>query len=227
MDHLTHVNAPNVQYSNDSIRSQYVYHSSSATRDAKGRVTVVPTSQKLEFVTKTALPKLGLMMVGWGGNNGSTVTAAIIANREKIAWETRTGKQQPNWFGSVTQASTVNVGSDPATGADVYVPLNSLVPMVDPNTFVVGGWDINSFNIADAMRRAQVLEPDLIRQLEPHTKNLKPLTSIYYPDFIAANQSDRANNLKEGNDKQKHLEAIRADIRDFKKRNKCDKVVVV
>ncbi len=221
------MNAPNVKYNGDTICSQYVYHSTSATKDGNGRVTVVPTSQKLEFVTKTTLPKLGLMMVGWGGNNGSTVTAGIIANREKIAWETRIGKQQPNWYGSVTQASTVNVGSDPATGADVYVPLNSLVPMVDPNTLIVGGWDINSLNISDAMRRAQVLEPDLIRQVEPHTKDMKPLTSIYYPDFIAANQSDRANNLKEGDDKQKHLDAIRADIRDFKKNNNCDKVVVV
>jgi myo-inositol-1-phosphate synthase len=43
------------------------------------------------------------------------------------------------------------------------------------------------------------------------------LKSIYYPDFIAANQEDRANNLLEGNEKSAHLEAIRQDIATFKK----------
>src|SRR5699024_467332 len=40
------------------------------------------------------------------------------------------------------------------------------------------------------------------------------------------NQSDRANNLIPGDDKQAHLEQIRKDIRDFKEKNKLDTVVV-
>jgi myo-inositol-1-phosphate synthase len=57
-------------------------------------------------------------------------------------------------------------------------------------------------------------------------KKIVPLPSIYYPDFIAANQSGRADNLIAGNDKQKHLEHIRNDIRQFKANNKLDKVIV-
>jgi len=53
------------------------------------------------------------------------------------------------------------------------------------------------------------------------------MPSIYYPDFIAANQSDRANNLLEGNDKQAHLDRLRSDIRNFKQKNNLDKVVVI
>jgi myo-inositol-1-phosphate synthase len=56
---------------------------------------------------------------------------------------------------------------------------------------------------------------------------LTPLPSIYYPDFIAANQSDRADNLMAGDDKQAHLEQIRKDIRDFKAANELDKVIVI
>ncbi|KAJ9060532.1 Myo-inositol-1-phosphate synthase [Entomophthora muscae] len=56
---------------------------------------------------------------------------------------------------------------------------------------------------------------------------LKPLPSIYYPDFIAANQSDRANNVLPGTDKWAHLEKIQADIRDFKLVNSLDKVIVI
>lgn len=45
---------------------------------------------------------------------------------------------------------------------------------------------------------------------------MKPLPSVYYPDFIAANQEERADNVLPGDDKQVHLDKIRQDIRDFK-----------
>jgi myo-inositol-1-phosphate synthase len=108
----------------------------------------------------------------------------------------------------------------------VFVPLSSVVPMVNPNDFVIGGWDISGLDLAASMRRAQVLEPHLIHQVEDELRKLVPLPSIYYPDFIAANQSARADNLIPGADKQKHLEHIRADIRNFKSANKLDKVIV-
>jgi myo-inositol-1-phosphate synthase len=46
---------------------------------------------------------------------------------------------------------------------------------------------------------SQVLDYDLQRQVYPRMAALgSPLPSIYYPDFIAANQSDRADNLLPG-----------------------------
>ena len=48
---------------------------------------------------------------------------------------------------------------------------------------------------------------------------IKPLPSVYYPDFIAANQEERADDLLLGNDKQAYLEQLRADIRKFKAYN--------
>jgi myo-inositol-1-phosphate synthase len=47
------------------------------------------------------------------------------------------------------------------------------------------------------------------------------------PDFIAANQADRADNLIPGDDKQAHLDHIRADIRNFKENNGLDNVIVL
>merc|ERR1712146_113827 len=41
------------------------------------------------------------------------------------------------------------------------------------------------------------------------------------------NQGERADNVLPGQDKQKHLEQIRADIRNFKAKNKLDKVLVL
>jgi len=57
-------------------------------------------------------------------------------------------------------------------------------------------------------------------------KDIQPLPSIYYPDFIAANQSDRADNVLSGS-KMDNLEQIRKDIRDFKSNNDLDKVIVL
>jgi len=33
------------------------------------------------------------MLVGMGGNNGTTFTAGLIANREKISWSTKKGEK--------------------------------------------------------------------------------------------------------------------------------------
>lgn len=166
------------------------------------------------------------MMVGWGGNNGTTLTASILAHRLKMTWRTKKGEQAPNYWGSVTQASTLRLGVTP-NGEDIYVPLNKMVPMVDPTDLVLGGWDISSMNMADAMERAEVLEYDVQRQVADAMRPLVPLKSIYYPDFIAANQADRADNLIDGDDKRKHTDQIRKDIRDFKAANQLDKVIVV
>lgn len=52
---------------------------------------VKPSSTKLTFRTERRVPKLGVMLVGWGGNNGTTVTAAVLANRLGLSWMTKTG----------------------------------------------------------------------------------------------------------------------------------------
>lgn len=106
------------------------------------------------------MPKLGVMLVGWGGNNGTTVTAAILANQMGLSWPTRNGVQEANYFGSMLLSSTVSLGMGP-DGKDVYVPFHDVLPMVHPNDIVLGGWDISSLDLASAMNRARVLEPAL------------------------------------------------------------------
>lgn len=59
---------------------------------------VTPTSTKLLIRTKMKIPKLGLMLVGWGGNNGSTITAALLANKFKLSWQTKEGLKIANWY---------------------------------------------------------------------------------------------------------------------------------
>lgn len=218
------VNSPKVRYTDDEIISDYSYQQQTVEVTSDGQMLVNPLETSFQFKTQTRVPKLGVMIVGWGGNNGSTVTGAVIANRESISWRTSRGVQQPNYYGSVTQSSTLRLGTDKA-GKDVFIPFSKILPMVHPNEIVFGGWDINNANLADAMERGQVFEWDLQSKLRPYMEKLVPLPSVYYPDFIAANQSDRANNVLTGS-KAENLEQLRKDIQDFKKKTQVDKVVV-
>ncbi|PBK90369.1 Myo-inositol-1-phosphate synthase [Armillaria gallica] len=219
-----------VQSENASFTDAYItakFHNRNANITVvNGQYIVNPTVESFEFQTKRQVSKTGLMMIGMGGNNGSTLCATILANRHNIIWHTKAGVQQPNYIGSLLRASTVRIGTEAATGKDIHVPVSDVLPMVHPNDLVLGGWDISGLSLDKAIERARVLDYDLQRQIAPHLAQLKPLPSIYYPDFIAANQEARADNLIPGKDKQVHLEHIRADIRKFKKDNGLDRVVV-
>lgn len=218
------VNSPNVSYTSDFIQSKYVYQNTKVDRDVSGNITATPIDTVYLFRTQRRVPKLGVMLVGWGGNNGSTITATILANKHNIDWPTKDGLQKPNYFGSITQASTVLLGTGPE--GEVYVPMKSLLPMVDPDDLVLDGWDISSKNLADSMERARVLDYNLQTQLKPYMENFKPRPSIYIPEFIAANQAERADNVLTGS-KQEMMTKIREDIREFKKSSGVDKVIVL
>lgn len=222
------VSSPNTTVTPSCITSTFTYPRTSVHVDrAAGTAVATPTEETYAFKTETSVPRVGVLLVGLGGNNGTTLYAAVAANRDNISWRTKEGVVKANYLGSVVMATTTRVGHDDESGEDVYTPLRSLVPMAHPDDFVIGGWDISGANLADGMKRAQVLDIDLQRQVAPEMTKVVPMASVYYPDFIAANQSERANNLLPGQDKGEHLETIRADIRRFKEENSLETVVVL
>ena len=221
------VTSPNVVYTDSEIRSKYTYRTTLVNRGDDGKYVATPQETIYDFKVDRKVPKLGVMLVGWGGNNGSTVTAGIIANRRGLVWDTREGPRAANYYGSVIMGSTMKLGTDAKTRKDVNIPFHDVLPMVHPNDIVIGGWDISKLNLAESMGRAQVLEPTLKAQVRKEMAEMVPLPSIYYPDFIAANQEDRADNLIPGSKAcMAHVEQIRKDIRDFKAANGLDKVIV-
>lgn len=227
-DDLFAVSSPNVVYSDAEIRSRYTYRTTSVTKDAQGRYVATPREQVYDFRTERTVPRVGMMLVGWGGNNGTTVTAGILANRHGLVWETREGPRAANYYGSVVMGSTVKLGTDAETNQDVNIPFHDVLPMVHPDDLAIGGWDISGMNLADAMDRAAVLEPTLKAQVKKEMGHMVPLPSVYYPDFIAANQEARADNVIPGDKaSMAHVEQVRKDIRDFKAKNSLDKVIVM
>eukprot|EP00998_Keelungia_sp_KM082_P007678 NODE_386_length_2011_cov_64.280786_g379_i0.p1 GENE.NODE_386_length_2011_cov_64.280786_g379_i0~~NODE_386_length_2011_cov_64.280786_g379_i0.p1 ORF type:complete len:535 (-),score=130.63 NODE_386_length_2011_cov_64.280786_g379_i0:226-1830(-) len=212
---------PNVKQTN------YQYQTTVVDKQSDGSYAAKPKAIDLTFQTNMRVPRTGLLLVGLGGNNGSTVVAGILTNKHKMEWETREGPQTANYLGSVTQASTIRLGAT-EDGEEIYVPLNTMLPMVKPDELVIGGWDISSATLAQSMQRARVLEPDLRRQLTPEMEKMTPMPSIYYPTFVAANQKTRADHILPGDCAcEDHLTKIRADIQQFKKENDLEKVIVL
>uniref|UniRef100_A0A2I2ZGW7 Inositol-3-phosphate synthase 1 n=1 Tax=Gorilla gorilla gorilla TaxID=9595 RepID=A0A2I2ZGW7_GORGO len=128
------VESPDVVYGPEAIEAQYEYRTTRVSREG-GVLKVHPTSTRFTFRTARQVPRLGVMLVGWGGNNGSTLTAAVLANRLRLSWPTRSGRKEANYYGSLTQAGTVSLGLD-AEGQEVFVPFSALLPMVAPNDLV-------------------------------------------------------------------------------------------
>lgn len=208
------VSSPDVVYTDNEIKSKYTYRTTAISKGPDGKLVASPKETVYDFKVDRKIGKVGVMLVGWGGNNGSTVTAGIIANRRGLKWETKEGIQEANYYGSLIMGSTVKLGTDAKTGEEINIPFHKLLPMIHPNDLVLGGWDISGLNLAEAMDRAQVLEPTLKAQVRKEMAGMKPLPSIYYPDFIAANQGDRADNLiPESKASWDHVEQIRKDIR--------------
>merc|ERR1719410_2467756 len=214
------VESDSCKYTDDAIVADYCYETTVVDGNK-----VTPTSTKMQFKTERKVGKTGVMLVGLGGNNGCTCVAGAIANKLGITWETKEGPKKANYWGSLLLASTVKLGND-RNGNSVYTPMSNMLPLLNPNDIVWGGWDINGTNLGDAMKRSKVLDHDLQKKLYPHMKDIKPLQSIYFPDFIAANQGERADNVLTGT-KQEQMEQICKDIRDFKKDNGLDQVILL
>lgn len=222
------------QTKDNSLFTKFTYESAVVDKTSNGDLDVTPTYTDYEFKVDLNLPKTGLMLVGLGGNNGTTLVNAILANKNNISFENKEGVVKPNYYGSVTQASTIKLGVD-REGNDVYAPFSSILPMVHPNDLVIGGWDISKLPLDKATKRAQVLDVTLQQKLATYTESIVPLPSVYYPDFIAINQKERADNIfnvdSKGDvttkNKWEDVERIRKDIREFKEKNKLDKVIVL
>ena len=208
------VESPNVVYTDQEIKSKYVYRTTAVSHSGSGKYIATPKETIYDLKVERKVGKVGMMLVGWGGNNGTTVTAGIIANRRGLTWETREGPRAANYYGSVVMGSTMKLGTEMETGKEINIPFHDVLPMVHPNDLVIGGWDISGMNLAQAMDRAAVLEPSLKQLVKKEMAEMKPLPSIYYPDFIAANQEERADNVVKGSKaSMAHVEHLRKDIR--------------
>ncbi|GER47603.1 inositol-3-phosphate synthase [Striga asiatica] len=107
------VESPNVKYTDGEIRSVYSYETTELVHENRNGAyqwIVKPKTVKYEFKTDSSVPKLGVMLVGWGGNNGTTLTGGVIANREEFKEKNKVDKVVVLWTANTERYSNVVVG---------------------------------------------------------------------------------------------------------------------
>ena len=161
--------------------------------------------------TMTETPqKLGILIVGLGGNNGVTLLAGLLANSLGLEWETASAGRvsAPNWNGCITQLEP--------RGVHGGVGFRGRYPLADASNAAVGGWDIRPTLLGDALYTSRILDYDLVRQVRDHMNAMPILRGVYDESFLGESQYETATNIVADAitflDKVEH---IRKDIRNF------------
>lgn len=159
---------------------------------------------------KPAEGKLGVMVVGLGAVTTTFMTGVLMA---------RKGLAKP--VGSMTQYDKIRVGRGENKK---YLHYSDIISLANLDDLVFGSWDVYPENAYESALQAQVLNE---RDIEPVAEELKaivPLKAAFDRNF--ASRLD-GTNVKDCSTRWEMVEALRQDIRDFKARTGCNRVVVI
>ncbi|NDC25851.1 MAG: inositol-3-phosphate synthase, partial [Proteobacteria bacterium] len=122
---------------------------------------------------------------------------------------------------SLTQMGRMRLGK---RSENRSATLKEFVPLADLKNVCFGGWDIFSDNAFEAASKAKVLENELLQQVKPELSQVKPMPAVFDPNYITQITGEY---VKKGHTKMDLAEQLREDIRNFKKNNGCDRLVMV
>jgi len=131
----------------------------------------------------------------------------------------RRGHSKP--VGSLTQMATIRLGKR----TDKRAPLiKEFVPLAKLDDIVFGAWDPIPDDALTAAKKAGVLEDRDIDPISDFLRAIKPMPAVFDNKYVTR---IHGTNVKKGKTKRDLAEQLRQDIRDFKARNKCDRIVIV
>lgn len=154
--------------------------------------------------------KLGVLLPGMGA-----VTSTFIAGVELA----KKGLGKP--VGSVTQLQTIRLGKRYENRAPL---IKDFVPLASLDQLVFGGWDLFPDDAFTAATKAGVLDAAQLAPVKKELSAVKPMTAVFDPSYI---KNLKATNAKKGKSKWDLAQQVMADIANFKKKNGCDRVVML
>ncbi len=154
--------------------------------------------------------RLGVLMPGLGA-----VSTTFIAGTLAI----RKGLSRP--IGSLTQMGSLRLGKRTEKRE---VDIKDFVPLANLDDLVFGGWDIFEDNCYEAAVKAGVIDVNLLDQVKPELSSIKPMKAVFEKKFV---KKLDGTYIKSAKGHRKRIEALRQDIRNFKKENKVDRVVMI
>jgi len=153
--------------------------------------------------------KLGILIPGLGA-----VATTLIAGVEAV----RKGLSQP--FGSVTQMGTIRLGKRTENRRP---KIKDFVPLANLNDIVFGGWDVFGDNVYEAASKAKVLDKDLLFSLKKELEAVVPMKAAFDKNYA---KNLTGTHVKTGT-RYELAQAVIEDIKNFKAKNNCDRIVLV
>jgi len=158
---------------------------------------------------KPAQGKLGVMVVGCGAVTTTFMAGVLMA---------RKGLAKP--VGSMTQYDKIRVGQGENKK---YLRYKDIVPIADLNDIVFGAWDVYPANAYEAAVNAEVLKERDINPVADELKAIVPMPAAFDHNYASRLDGD---NVKTGT-RWELVEQLREDIRNFKRENGVERVVVL
>ena len=154
--------------------------------------------------------RLGILMVGLGAV-ATTLVAGVAAVKQGMA--------EP--IGSLTQMGTVRLGKRTDNRAPM---IKDFVPLATLDDLVFGAWDIFPDDAFESALHAGVLERTLVYALKEDLEELRPMRGVFDQNYVK-----RLNGtaVKAGISKMDLAEQLMSDIADFKRDNRCDRLVML
>jgi myo-inositol-1-phosphate synthase len=188
-----------------------MYHRRSSENhpfDRGGNSKGMPVTKGAEIAP--AQGKLGVLLVGLGA-----VSTTFIAGVEAI----KAGLAEP--IGSLTQMGTVRLGKR----TDNRVPkIKDFLPLARLQDLVFGAWDIFPDSAYEAATHAGVLEKELLTKLRKPLQKIKPMKAVFDQTYV---KRLTGTNVKKGKHKLQLAQQLIEDIAEFKRKNKCDRLVMI
>jgi len=154
--------------------------------------------------------RLGVLTVGMGAV-ATTLYAGVEALRRGLT---------PG-IGSFTQMGRVPLAARPGTPSR---PVLEMLDLAKPEDMVFGGWDLVETDAYSAAARARVLSPADLASHRKFLSSIKAFRGIADPAFTTRLKVVHA---KPPAGRHAQAEAIRGDIRLFRRRNRCARLVVL
>jgi myo-inositol-1-phosphate synthase len=154
--------------------------------------------------------RLGVLTPGMGA-----VSTTFMAGVELV----RRGESAP--VGSLTQLGTIRLGKR----TEARTPkINEFVPLAKLDDIVFGGWDVFPDDAYQAASKAGVLDAMDLSKAQKFLKTIKPMKAAFDQHYV---KNLSGPNVKKAKNKFELAEQLREDIRNFKKKSKADRLVMV
>jgi myo-inositol-1-phosphate synthase len=163
-------------------------------------------------MTQIAEPtgRLGVLIPGLGAV-GTTFIAGVL--------NIRRGYAAP--IGSLTQMATIRLGKR-TEGRSPFI--KEFVPLAGLDDLVFGAWDIFADNAYEAAKSAAVLDDNHLDNVREELEAIKPMKAVFDREYVKRLDGPH---VKSAANKMELAEQLRQDIRDFKRENGADRLVMI